>query len=122
MQYKLFKFLKNLDETNNLNQQIFVTTHSSNITVVAGLDNMFMMNYKRHEDNVDCVQQSIQIQFRDNENSKKHMMKFLDETRSDMFFADKVILVEGLLKYYFCLNSWRSLGIRMKMNIYQLLK
>lgn len=96
MQYKLFKFLKNLDETNNLNQQIFVTTHSSNITAVAGLDNMFMMDYKRQDDNEDCVQQSLQIQFRDNENSKKHMMKFLDVTRSDMLFADKVILVEGI--------------------------
>lgn len=96
MQYKLFKFLKNLDETNDLNQQIFVTTHSSNITAVAGLDNMFMMDYKRQDDNADCVQQSLQIQFRDNENSKKHMMKFLDVTRSDMLFADKVILVEGI--------------------------
>lgn len=96
MQYKLFKFLKNLDETNDLNQQIFVTTHSSNITAVAGLDNMFMMDYKRQDDNEDCVQQSLQIQFRDNENSKKHMMKFLDVTRSDMLFADKVILVEGI--------------------------
>lgn len=96
MQYKLFKFLKNLDEANNLNQQIFVTTHSSNITAVAGLDNMFMMDYKRQDDNEDCVQQSLQIQFRDNENSKKHMMKFLDVTRSDMLFADKVILVEGI--------------------------
>ena len=96
MQYKLFKFLKNLDESHSLKQQIFVTTHSSNITAVAGLDNMFMIDYKRHDDEPDCVQQGLQIQFKDNENSKKHMIKFLDVTRSDMLFADKVILVEGI--------------------------
>jgi len=96
MQYKLFKFLKNLDETDSLKQQIFVTTHSSNITAVAGLDNMFMIDYKRQDGDTECVQQSLQIQFKDNENSKKHMMKFLDVTRSDMLFADKVILVEGI--------------------------
>ena len=30
------------------------------------------------------------------EEAKKHLTKFLDVTRSDMLFADKVILVEGL--------------------------
>ncbi|MGB4984498.1 MAG: AAA family ATPase [Erysipelotrichaceae bacterium] len=96
MQYKLFKFLKKLDEENNLNQQIFVTTHSPNITAVAGLDNMFMLAFSQKLEINDCVQQSLQSQLKDHENSKKHMVKFLDVTRSDMLFADKVILVEGL--------------------------
>ena len=96
MQYKLFKFLKKLDEEDNLNQQIFVTTHSSNITAVAGLNNMYMLSYSRTEDQADCVQRSLKIQFEEDETAKNHMMKFLDVTRSDMLFADKVILVEGL--------------------------
>ena len=41
MQYKLFKYLRNLDMEGSLNQQIFVTTHSSNISAVAGIDNNF---------------------------------------------------------------------------------
>lgn len=102
MQYKLFKYLKNLDKKNELNQQIFVTTHSSNISAVAGIDNMFMLSYERSEDVSDCHQQSLAEQFKDTDgkteknDAKLHLSKFLDVTRSDMLFADKVILVEGI--------------------------
>lgn len=102
MQYKLFKYLKNMDKKNELNQQIFVTTHSSNISAVAGLDNMFMLAYERNDEYSDCRQQSLQEQFTDSdgktvkEDAKLHLTKFLDVTRSDMLFADKVILVEGI--------------------------
>lgn len=96
MQYKLFKFLKKLDEEENLNQQIFVTTHSSNITAVAGLDNMYMLAFDREAKPADCTQQSLQKQFENDDLAKKHMIKFLDVTRSDMLFADKIIFVEGI--------------------------
>ena len=102
MQYKLFKYLKNLDKKNELNQQIFVTTHSSNISAVAGIDNMFMFSYERSEEGSDCHQQSLEEQFKDADgkteknDAKLHLSKFLDVTRSDMLFADKVILVEGI--------------------------
>lgn len=102
MQYKLFKYLKNLDKKNELNQQIFVTTHSSNISAVAGIDNMFMIAYERDEEYPDCFQQSLEVQFKDldekteKRDAKLHLTKFLDVTRSDMLFADKVILVEGI--------------------------
>jgi hypothetical protein len=96
MQYKLFKFLKNLDEKDTLNQQIFVSTHSSNISAVAGIDNMYMFDYYRTEERPDCCQQSLEAHFRDKAKAKKHLTKFLDVTRSDMLFADKVILVEGI--------------------------
>lgn len=96
MQYKLFKFLKKMDDDHNLNQQIFVTTHSPNITAVAGLDNMYMMAYERNDPIPDCTQQSLKSQFSGDSDAQKHMMKFLDVTRSDMLFADKVIFVEGI--------------------------
>lgn len=102
MQYKLFKYLKNLDKKNELNQQIFVTTHSSNISAVAGIDNMFMLSYEHDKESNDCFQQSLQEQFKDldgkteKQDAKLHLTKFLDVTRSDMLFADKVILVEGI--------------------------
>ena len=102
MQYKLFKYLKNLDKNNELNQQIFVTTHSSNISAVAGIDNMFMLAYERNEESSDCRQQCLEEQFKDSDGktdkkeAKLHLTKFLDVTRSDMLFADKVILVEGI--------------------------
>lgn len=102
MQYKLFKYLRDLDNINGLNQQIFVTTHSSNISAVAGIDNMFMLAYNREGDDSDCTQQSLLEQFADKDGTtikaeaKAHITKFLDVTRSDMLFSDKVILVEGI--------------------------
>ena len=102
MQYKLFKYLSELDKSDDLNQQIFVTTHSSNISAVAGIDNMFMLAYNRDGEIPDCRQQSLFEQFKDIEGTtfkteaKVHLTKFLDVTRSDMLFADKVILVEGI--------------------------
>ena len=102
MQYKLFKYLRDLDQANDLNQQIFVTTHSSNISAVAGIDNIFMLSYNRERDPEDCCQQSLFEQFKDQDDTtckaeaKAHLTKFLDVTRSDMLFADKVILVEGI--------------------------
>lgn len=96
MQYKLFKFLRKLDEEDKLNQQIFVTTHSCNISAVAGIDNMFMLDYCRSDDGSECCQQSLEEHFTDKEDAKRHLTKFLDVTRSDMLFADKIILVEGI--------------------------
>ena len=103
LQYKLFKYLRQLDQEDNLNQQIFVTTHSSNISAVAGIDNMFMIAYDRNGECADCKEQSLSEQFTDSEDTekykekaKKHLTKFLDVTRSDMLFANKVILVEGI--------------------------
>ena len=102
MQYKLFKYLKHLDDSDDLNQQIFVTTHSSNISAVAGIDNMFMLAYDRDREEEDCCQQSLKKLFSNingvtaKEEAKKHLTKFLDVTRSDMLFSDKVILVEGI--------------------------
>ncbi len=102
MQYKLFKYLRNLELGNKLNQQIIVTTHSSNISAVAGIDNMFMFAYDRTNFPSDCCQQRLSKQFEDEvgetikADAKAHLTKFLDVTRSDMLFADKVILVEGI--------------------------
>lgn len=94
MQYKLFKYIKKIDDENKLNQQIFVTTHSSNITSVAGIENIYMLDYNR--DSNQAVNINLLEQLRDKEDSQKHIMKFLDVTKSDMLFAKKIVLVEGL--------------------------
>ena len=104
MQYKLFRYLRDLDKADKLNQQIFVTTHSSNISAVAGLDNMFMLSYNRALDPIDCEQQNLFSLFEsgsgerkaEKNKAKKHLAKFLDVTRSDLLFADKVIFIEGI--------------------------
>lgn len=115
MQYKLFKYLNELkqsdEQTKNkegnntgngrvIKNQIFVTTHSPNISAAASIDNMISLKYCRDIEKKDykVIAENLKDKFKKPEylNSKKHLTKFLDVTRSDMMFAHKVILVEGL--------------------------
>lgn len=91
MQYKFLKFLKENQEKEV--KQIFITSHSPNITSTVELDNLIIL---------DKLSNRIQIYYPykafkdDDENLKKYIERFLDVTKSDMFFAKKVIFVEGL--------------------------
>ena len=122
MQYKLFKYLRKLDKDNQLNQQIFVSTHSSNISAVAGLDNMFMFAHNNEIDPPECLQQSLEQHFTNTDTNshkaeaKKHLTKFLDVTRSDMLFADKVILVEGIAEKLLMPMFMESCGLSYEDN------
>lgn len=47
MQYKLFKYINELQNSDKLRQQIFVTTHSSNITAVTNIESIIDLHYDR---------------------------------------------------------------------------
>lgn len=98
MQYKLFKYINTLQKSEKqLRQQIFVTTHSSNITAVSDIDRIIDLKYDRENTPNDVCSVNLGSLFdASNEESKNHIIKFLDVTRSDMLFGDKVILVEGI--------------------------
>ena len=74
---------------------------------------MYMLAHECSNGGSDCKQQSLAAHFADKmetdadkkntpkeksakQKAKEHLSKFLDATRSDMLFADKVILVEGI--------------------------
>lgn len=105
MQYKLFQYLKTLKDKDEdgkriIKNQIFVTTHSPNISASADLDDMICLYYQRNkaakEFNVRAI--NLKTVFGESrfEASKKHLTKFLDVTRGDLLFTQKAILVEGL--------------------------
>ncbi|MEX1377695.1 MAG: AAA family ATPase [Eubacteriales bacterium] len=101
MQYKLFQYLKKLKQDigdENIKNQIFVTTHSPNITASADLNDMISLYYKRNEDEHKVVACNLQDIFGKAEfaEAKNHLSKFLDVTRCDLLFTQKTILVEGL--------------------------
>jgi len=105
------KINKVYDGKDELNQQIFVTTHSSNISAVAGIDNMFMLAYDRSGGEAKCKEQSLASHFEGKDLAKRHLTKFLDATRSDMLFADKVILVEGIAEKLLLPKFMEKLGL-----------
>lgn len=89
MQYKFLKFLK---EDRNKARQIFVTTHSTHITSAVSLDEIICLHQGNGETHVGYPRHV----FPPDNKSKKYVQRFLDATKSDMLFAQKVILVEGL--------------------------
>ena len=91
MQYKFLKFLKENQEKEV--KQVFITSHSPNITSTVELDNLIILDKLNNDIQVYYPYKTFKD---DDENLKKYIERFLDVTKSDMFFAKKVIFVEGL--------------------------
>lgn len=94
MQYKFLKFLKENKNKRKV-RQIFVTTHSTQITSAVSLDEIICLH---NEKGVISAGYPGKV-FPDTPNgqdSKAYVQRFLDATRSDMLFAQKIIFVEGL--------------------------
>lgn len=91
MQYQFLKFLKKNMKEKKV-RQIFVTTHSTHITASVSLDEMICLHNEAGETTVGYPGKV----FPTDGISKKYVQRFLDATKSDMLFAQKVILVEGI--------------------------
>lgn len=114
------------DGEKKIKNQIIITTHSANITASCELENMILLNLDRgksipqlnavrlsdnyeyekvfHKLNVNKNEGESEIDYNKRlekikeelDSGKKHLRRFLDVTRCDMLFSDKIILVEGL--------------------------
>ena len=90
MQYKFLKFLKG-NKQNKKVRQIFVTTHSTHITSAVSIDEIICLHNEKGETTIGYPGKVFPT-----DPSKKYAQRFLDATKSDMLFAQKVILVEGI--------------------------
>lgn len=93
MQYKLLRFL-NLNSEKEV-RQVFVTSHSPNITAAVDLDSLIVVENRGDRIEVSYPGKAFNGSQEDIE-SKMFVERFLDVTRSDMFFAKKLVFVEGL--------------------------
>ncbi len=95
MQYLFLKFLKkNIQESKKV-RQLFVTTHSTQITSAVTLDEIICLHGLGGKIAVGYPGKV----FADNpagKKSKAYVQRLLDATKSDMLFAKSVILVEGI--------------------------
>jgi putative ATP-dependent endonuclease of the OLD family len=96
MQYKFLQFLdKNLN-THKQARQVFITSHSTHITSAVDLDSIICL----YED-IDGVTKvgypgKVFSNDKDSIASKIYVRRFLDATKSNMLFANRVIFVEGI--------------------------
>ena len=96
MQYKFLKFLKENYKKYHRARQIFVTTHSTQITSSLQLDEMICLHSDHPGKTNVCYPGKVFSGDEEGKTSKKYVQRFLDATKSDMLFASKVIMVEGL--------------------------
>lgn len=80
---------RNINEVNE-ERQVIITSHSTHISSQLDLDNTVILYKEKREIKPHYLLKSIP------QESKKYLQKFLDATKSTMFFARKVILVEGI--------------------------
>lgn len=96
MQYKFLQFLQD----NNLNghvRQIFMTSHSTQIASAVKLDDLICLTSPAlGQINVGYPHAIYQEGNADDVVSKQYVQRFLDATKADMFFANRLIFVEGI--------------------------
>lgn len=94
MQYKFLKFLKeNRDSEVN---QIFITTHSPNITAAIDLENILVIQKINEETRIAYPSKVFNDLDPEDVKSRNYVKRFIDVTKADLFFAQNVILVEGI--------------------------
>jgi putative ATP-dependent endonuclease of OLD family len=104
LQLNLFNFLK---QTNNQdNSQLFITTHSPTLTSKVPLDNLIHLS--KHQEAINLHQcfegrEAIQVEEEDEDaftddalKRKKQLERYIDVTKSQLFFSKGVLFVEGI--------------------------
>ena len=87
--------IKSDGKKNEVKMQLLMTSHSTHITTSVSIDDIVIM----YQDNNDLNHHYITSGFGEKAKDRKHLMylkKYLDATNSCMFYARRVILVEGI--------------------------
>jgi predicted ATP-dependent endonuclease of OLD family len=82
---------RNIDTERSKERQLLITSHSTHITSQLSLEDTVVL-YKDENKIKSCYLLNNQIP----DVSKQYLQKYLDATKSTMFFARKIILVEGI--------------------------
>lgn len=96
LQYKFLKYLQKEQIGKGKVRQLFITTHSTEITSAVSLDDIICL-YNSLDDNKVKVGYPGKLFGNNKEDleSKKYVQRFLDAIKSDMLFADRICFVEG---------------------------
>lgn len=96
MQYKFLQFLQD-NNANGRVRQIFMTSHSTQIASAVKLDDLICLTSPvLGQINVGYPRAIYKKNNAEDVESKQYVQRFLDATKADMFFANKLIFVEGV--------------------------
>lgn len=96
MQYKFLKFLQDKNLNGHV-RQIFMTSHSTQIASAVKLDDLICLTSPAlGQINVGYPRAIYKEESSNDMVSKQYVQRFLDATKADMFFANRLIFVEGI--------------------------
>lgn len=94
LQNLFFNYLNELNEKLNTEEnhsfQIFISSHSPTLTSKADLSSLIVLQNIDKISNVSLKNSYLSLE------NEKYLKKFLDVTKSQLFFSKKIILVEGI--------------------------
>ncbi|WP_431810610.1 ATP-dependent nuclease [Lysinibacillus capsici] len=96
LQYNFLKFLQKEVKSGVSGKQIFITTHSTQITSAVDLDSIICIEQNEAGKLVAKYPAKVFSDSEDDIKSKKYIERFLDATKSAMLFSKSVLLVEGM--------------------------
>lgn len=119
LQSVLLQFLqgKQGDGGDGASVQIFVTSHSPNFASIADVDTLCCVH--RTPSGIKAFSPSS-VQFKP-ESKKDKLQRYLDVTRAELFFAQKVILVEGAAELFIVDALAKKAGYDLKRSAVSLL-
>lgn len=94
LQYHFLKFLRQNIADGKV-KQIFVTSHSSSLTARVKLDELCCL-FKDKQQEIKAYYPRVIYRGDENSNAMKYVQRYIDATRADIFFAGKILFVEGL--------------------------
>lgn len=96
MQYKFLRFLDNNLKAQEQARQIFITSHSTHITAAVDIDSIICLYDDIAGKHRVGYPGKVFSDSQEDLESKNFVIRFLDATKSNMLFAERIILVEGL--------------------------
>lgn len=96
LQYNFLKFLRDEIESQSFSRQIFITTHSTQITSAVGLKPIICLEREDGRSIYAKYPNRVFSDTKEDQESRKYVERFLDATKSAMLFAKSVVLVEGM--------------------------
>ena len=95
-------FIKNIREfilsKKNWDVQVVITTHSSHVVAESGFENIRYFDISQRPIKVRDLSEFEYKQEKSNGSSLKFLKQYLSLHRCDMFFADKIIMIEGTVE------------------------
>lgn len=90
LQAILLRYLEDIENKNN-NVQVFITSHSPNFASIAKIDSIIAL-YKRSNEIRFSLPRSANLDI----HKKLKLERYLDATKAELFFANRIIFVEGV--------------------------